>query len=312
MGQAAEFRRVAILGAGLIGASFAAAIEKQWPGVSIAAFDKPEVLGRLRAGRPRWEVTARPADAVRNAQLIYVALPVATAIQVLHPISEYCNPSALITDAGSTKAEICKAAREVFRGKISFVGGHPIAGKEVGGFEHATADLFCGKRYALMTDSGDAIQTDPRVLSFLHLLRAIGAEPLWMESEAHDRTMAAVSQMPQLVAVALAGLLFRGASENRLPLSLSGTGLRDMLRTAGSPYEIWRDICATNRENVAQFLGQIGREIELLREHLTSSELEIKFREANRLYEMLQRSGPLSPSGSPAAPESFDQAGVNG
>lgn len=308
MGQAPEFRRVAILGAGLIGASFAAALESAQPAVSIAVFDKPEVVERLRASRPHWEVTSRLSDAVRNADLIYVALPVATAMKMLTQISADCGPSALVTDACSTKAEICKAAREAFGKRIRFVGGHPIAGKEVGGFEHATADLFRGKRHALMMDSWDGVQNDSRVLCLLDLLRAIGAEPLWIDSEAHDRAMAAVSQMPQLVAIALAAVLLRGVSESGLPLSLSGTGLRDMLRTAGSPYEIWRDICSTNLANIAHSLDQLGREIDFLRAHLASGELESKFHGANELHRMLLNSGTPSRQ----SPESGNRVSANG
>lgn len=312
MSQAGEFRRIAILGAGLIGASFAAASKKVRPDTSIVAFDRPEVLAKLRASGFPWELTPNLNQALRNAELVYIALPVAAAIQMLSEISLHCMPDALITDACSTKAEICKAAQEVLGKGISFLGGHPIAGKEVGGFKHATADLFRGKRYALANDNRDELLKDSRVRSFLDLLQAIGAEPVWIESRAHDRAMAAVSQTPQLVAIALAGVLLRGVSETSLPLSLSGTGLSDMLRTAGSPYEIWRDICATNCENIEQYLDQIGQEIQFLRQHLTRSELEIKFRDANELHRMLRDLGISSAETSPQAPGSDNRVGVNG
>ncbi len=311
MNPKGEFRRVAILGTGLIGASFGAAIEKAQPGTSIIAFDRPEVLDRLGASRFQWERTADVSHAVRGAELVYVALPVVAAIEVLNEISSHCMSNALVTDASSTKVLICKAARTLFGSGAMFLGGHPIAGRELGGFEHATAELFRGKRYALVSDNEQA-REDSRVRCFVELLRAIGAEPTWIEAEAHDRVMAVLSQMPQLVAIALAGAISNETHENGAPLSLSGNGLRDMLRTAASPYEIWRDICTTNRESIARALDRVGQEIHFLREHLTSGELEIKFRGANELHRMLDGVAIDPRKNSPESHVSPNRAGVNG
>jgi prephenate dehydrogenase len=311
MNPRGDFRRVAILGAGLIGASFGAAIEKTQPGTSIVAFDRPEVLERLRASKFQWECTADVGHAVHGAELVYIALPVVTALEVLNEISSHSMPNALVTDAGSTKAVICKAAQTLFGPEAMFVGGHPIAGRELAGFEHATAELFRGKRYALVSDNEQA-REDSRIRHFVELLRAIGAEPVWIEAEAHDRAMAVLSQMPQLVAIALAGAISRETRENGASLSLSGNGLRDMLRTAASPYEIWRDICATNHESIAHVLDRVGQEIHFLREHLTSGELEIKFRDANELHRVLHGMAMVSRESSPEGHVSPNRAGVNG
>lgn len=311
MNSKSEFRCVAILGAGLIGASFGAAVEDAQPGASIVAFDKPEVLHKLRASSLNWELTANLREAVREAELVYIALPVVTATDILGEVSSHCMPNALVTDASSTKVSICRAANAVFRGRAKFVGGHPIAGRELPGFEHATPELFRGKRYALVTDGSDETKADSRVQCFVELLRAIGAEPVWIGAEEHDRAMAALSQMPQLVAIALAGVILSDVAEAGLPLSLCGTGLRDMLRTAGSPYEIWRDICATNRENIGHSLDRVARAIDFLREHLTTDELRAKFRDANDLQQMLRKFESTHDS-SPATHKTRTGAGVNG
>ncbi len=311
MNPKGDFRRVAILGAGLIGASFGAAMEKAQPGTSIVAFDRPEVLERLRASKFQWERTADVTYAVRGAELVYIALPVVTAMEVLDEISSHCMSNAFVTDASSTKVSICKAAHTLFGSGAMFVGGHPIAGKELAGFEHATAELFRGKGYALVSDN-EQVRDDPRARRFVELLRAIGAEPMWIEAEAHDRAMAVLSQMPQLVAIALTGAISSETRENGAPLSLSGNGLRDMLRTAGSPYEIWRDICATNRESIAHALDRVGQEINFLRDHLTSGELEIKFRDANELHRMLDGVAIDSRKSSAESHASPNKAGVNG
>lgn len=311
MNPTGEFRRVAILGAGLIGASFGAAIEKVQPGTSIIAFDRPEVVDRLGASKFQWERTADVGHAVRDAELVYIALPVVIATEVLREVSVHCMPNALVTDAGSTKAVICKAAEGLFRRGAIFVGGHPIAGRELAGFEHATAELFRSKRYALVSDN-ERVREDPRARRFVELLRTIGGEPVWIDAETHDRAMAVLSQMPQLVAIALAGAISGETRENGAPLSLSGNGLRDLLRTAGSPYEIWHDICVTNRESIAHALDRVGQEINFLREHLTSGELEIKFRGANELHRMLDGVAIDSRKSSPENHASPNRAGVNG
>jgi prephenate dehydrogenase len=282
-----EFRRVAIVGTGLIGASFGAAIEKVGPSVSIVAYDRPEVLRKLKEKQFVWEACANLHDAIRGAELIYVALPVGVAIEMLPEISSQCDSGALVTDAGSTKLRICEAAEKTFRNRAKFLGGHPIAGREMAGLEHADAELFRGKRYALIED-GKNQETHPRVQRFLDLLRAIGAKPTWTDAETHDWAMAVVSQMPQLVAIAVARMVSDETDETGLPMAFAGAGLRDLLRTAGSAYDMWRDICMTNTENIARSLDRVAQAIEFLRTHLTSRELEREFRGANEVYKTLQ------------------------
>jgi prephenate dehydrogenase len=287
MSESAEFRRVAILGAGLIGASFGLALEKARPGVSIVAYDKPEVLDKLCEKKFGWEACADLRDAIRRADLVYVALPVGAAIEMLPEIGLQCESHALVTDAGSTKVRMCEVAEKTFSNGAKFLGGHPIAGQEIGGLEHADAELFRGKRYVLIEKGQDG-KSDARVQRFLELVRGIGAKPTWSDAETHDWAMAVVSQMPQLVAIAVARVVADETDETGLPMSFAGTGLRDLLRTAGSPYEVWRDICMTNTENIARSLDRTAQAIEFLRMHLTSRELAKEFQGANDLYKALR------------------------
>lgn len=287
MSEYGEFRRVAIVGAGLIGTSFGAAVQKARPQATIVAYDKVEVLRKLRLRGYGWDASADLGAAVRDADLIYVALPVGAAIEALPEIAAQCESQALVTDAGSTKVRICKAGQKAFGGGGKFVGGHPIAGREVSGLEHASAELFLGKRYVLIDDGANGARHNSRVQQFAGLLQLIGAEPVWCDAETHDWAMAVVSQMPQLVAIATARVVSDETDETGLPASLAGSGLRDLLRTAGSPYEIWRDICVTNTENIARSLDRAAQAIDFLRTHLTSRQLEEEFRGANELYAML-------------------------
>src|SRR5437660_11432 len=128
----------------------------------------------------------------------------------------------------------------------------------------------------------------PRVASFVALLGSLGAQPLWLDAETHDWAAAVVSHLPQLISVALAAVAREETDETGLPLLLAGSGLRDLLRLAGSPYQIWRDIALTNTDNIAYALDQMAQAIEHLRMLLTSRELEHEFVAANELYKMLR------------------------
>jgi prephenate dehydrogenase len=280
------FQRVAILGTGLIGGSFALALRQASPGAHVIGWDRPEVLERARARGAIEKAAGDIAKAVAGAELVYVALPVGVILEVLPAIARAAPTSALVTDAGSTKREICRTAGEHFRSGANFLGGHPLAGKETGGIEAADASLFRGSRYALMGEPGG---TDERALRFLELLRAIGAEPVWLDAAAHDRAVAVISGLPQLLAVALAGVVEKSRNDSGLLLALAGPGLRDALRLAGSPYDVWRDICLSNRENLSDALAALIQSLEQVRAELADPALGERFACANRLYNSLRK-----------------------
>jgi prephenate dehydrogenase len=274
---------VAILGTGLIGGSFGLALRKHFPDIAIVGFDR---AGALQAALDRGAVQETAQNltaAVRGADLVYIALPIGATVEVLPAVA---SAGALVTDTGSTKAAICRAAQNAFAGDARFLGGHPMAGKETSGIARADADLFSGARYALIGSEDDA---DPRVQGFAALLRVLGAEPLWCDAETHDWAVGIVSHLPQLLALALARVVRDETDETGLPLSLAGRGLQDMLRLAGSPYGLWRDVAHTNTENIARALDRLEQAVEYLRTRLTSKELEQEFLAANELYKQLKK-----------------------
>jgi prephenate dehydrogenase len=287
MGDAASFERITIIGTGLIGASFGLAVKAAFPNSSITACDRTSVLEQIAKRDWGWKTTTDISAAVHGSELIYIALPVGAVMEVLPQIAAKSDWRTLVTDAGSTKAAICRVAEVEFQGRARFLGGHPIAGKELSGIEHASSELFRGARYMLI---GDERMSDERIQRFSELLRTIGATPVWCDAETHDWAMGVVSQMPQLVAVALARVIADETDETGLPLSLAGRGLRDVLRIAGSPYEVWRDICLTNTENISRTLDRVAQAIDFLRTHLASRELEGEFRAANEVYKSLHKS----------------------
>jgi prephenate dehydrogenase len=284
--SAVPFSRVAILGTGLIGGSFALALRKHFPDISIVGFDRAEILQEALARGAVRETARDLAAAVRGADLVYVALPIGATIEALPAIAAAAKDGALVTDTGSTKAMICRAAKTAFAGGARFLGGHPMAGKETSGIARADAELFSGARYALMGLENDP---DPRMDGFAALVHELGAEPVWTDAETHDWAVGIVSHLPQFLAVALARVVQDETDETGLPLSLSGPGLQDMLRLAGSPYSVWRDVAHTNTENVARALDRLEQAVEYLRTRLTSKDLEQEFLVANELYKQLKK-----------------------
>jgi prephenate dehydrogenase len=300
--------RVCILGTGLIGGSFALALRKYTTEMHVSGWDRPDVISEAQTrGAIDESFSGELAPALQNADLIYIALPIAATIDLLPEIARHAPPHALVTDACSTKVRIAQAAAELFpseKGPL-FLGGHPMAGRELPGIAHADADLFRENTYALIAESSEPVvaglQTrsfppsgetsaspDPRISAFLKILEKIGARTLWLGAQQHDYAVGLASHLPQLAAVALASFLYDHLDENGLPITLAGPGLRDSLRLAGSPYSTWRDIVLTNQEVLSAALDLFARRLDDLREKLASRELEVDFDAANELYKLLR------------------------
>jgi len=290
--MAVIFRRAAIVGTGLIGGSFALALRKYFPDLLVIGWDKAHVLrhalerGAIHEGNPDL------ALAVASADLIYVALPVGHTIELLPEIARLAPPDALVTDACSTKRSVCAVAAESFHeGGAQFLGGHPMAGKEISGIDAADANLFRGSKYALIRGVAKEkpVQDDePRVARFVAAIEKMGADPVWLEADAHDRAVAVISHLPQLLSVALAGVVRAQTDETGLPVTLAGRGLRDALRLAGSPYSVWRDIILTNSDNLERVLDQMIQALEQVRSDLRTRALEEEFSAAGELYKILR------------------------
>jgi prephenate dehydrogenase len=285
--------RATILGTGLIGGSFALALRKYATDLHISGWDRPEIVNQARSRNVIDEAfTGDLASALRAADLIYIALPIGVTLDLLPEIARAAPKHALVTDACSTKLRIAQSAAENFSSPSTalFLGGHPMAGREVAGIAQADADLFRNAPYALIADSSVSADSarDPRVSAFLKLLEKIGARPLWLGAQQHDYAVGMVSHLPQLAAVALGSFLYDHLDENGLPITVAGPGLRDSLRLAGSPYSTWRDIVLTNREVLSAALDLFARRLDDLRERLNSRELEADFDAANELYKLLR------------------------
>jgi prephenate dehydrogenase len=281
------FRHVAVLGTGLIGGSFALALRRAFPEMVVTGWDRTAVLDRaVRLGAIH-QAAPDLASACRSAELVYVALPVEEAIRRLPEIVAAVSAEALTTDAASTKSAICEAAARFFQPPKLFVGGHPIAGRELAGVEHADADLFRGAPYVLIGESGRPVEPDERVTRLVAAIEAIGARPVWLDAAEHDRLFAFLSHLPQLTAVALAETVLEGAGDSAA--TLAGRGLVDSLRLAGSPYDLWAGICRTS-PSLDEALARLIRALERIRTGLAGEhDLARDFDRANRLYKTLRR-----------------------
>jgi prephenate dehydrogenase len=190
------------------------------------------------------------ADAAARADLIYLARPIEGILAVLDEIDAHVGPGTLITDAGSTKSAICaRAAEKIRRGR--FVGGHPMAGKEARGAAEADASLFRGRPY-ILTSRCEELEA---------LIAGIGARLVILSAEEHDALVALTSHLPQLISTALAASIGTQTETARV----AGPAAMDLTRLALSPYDIWRDIFATNGANVDAALGVFIAKLEELR-----------------------------------------------
>jgi prephenate dehydrogenase len=251
--------RIAVLGVGLIGGSIGLAARERL-GADVAGFDPDSAnleraleLGALTAA------AESPAAAVAGAGIVFCAAPVRSLPGVVAEALDASGDEAVVTDVGSTKRELVARA-ETHPGAERFIGGHPLAGAETAGVEHARADLFEGARWYLTpTASAGGVQYD----RIQRAVADLGARPQAVDAESHDRVMATVSHLPHVLANVLAAQARAALSEESEGLPQVGPSFRDSTRVAGSNPAIWTDIFTANGEAVA---GEIDRVVERLRD----------------------------------------------
>ncbi len=294
------FQRVAIVGCGLMGGSYALGLKKYGFNGEIVGWDRADVLVKAKARTAIDAGTTELAKAVGDADLVYLAAPVVTILDLLPQVGQLAKKGALVTDTGSTKVQICRRAAEVLPKSVSFLGGHPLAGKEASGIENAEADLFAGAKWVVVKGVEEAEKAGPSAsglgmtearVEFLGWVRKLGAEPVEMDAETHDWAAAWISHAPQLLATALASTVWDETDEDGLPGALAGPGFRTMTRLAASPYELWRDICLTNSENLARALERLEQRLARMRGQLRSGELAAEFEKARQTCAALRKEG---------------------
>lgn len=251
------FARVAIVGVGLIGGSIALAVKRRWPGAHVIGVDRPPVLAAAR----RLAVIddgGDTLDAIGAAQLVLLAAPVLQNAVALRELPGHVD-SAVVTDVGSTKRSILEAARGL-PPRLPFIGGHPLAGAAAGGVEAARPDLFTDRPW-LLTPSPSS--TDAAMDSLTAFVSGLHAVPRIIDAAEHDRLLAFLSHLPQLAVTALMHVV--GDHTGAEGLALAGRGLHDTTRLASSPASPWRDIVASNGDNIESAIDAMIAALETLK-----------------------------------------------
>ncbi len=275
------FRRIGIVGVGLIGGSIALASREQWPSVHLAGVDRPDVVAEA-ARRRIVDEASTELSALADADLIVLAAPVRQNLSLLAQLERYVSGAAIITDVGSTKRDIVRAAADL-PARFTFVGGHPLGGTAFGGLQYARADLFVNRPW-ILTPSRDADAAD--VTTLQTFVTMIGSRACVMTPEDHDRVLAYVSHLPQLAASALMQVV--GTAVGREGLALAGGGLADTTRLASSPADIWRDIAGSNADEIAPAIDALIAVLASLRDDLRDGgRLEALFADAARWRDQL-------------------------
>ena len=277
-----RFERVAVIGVGLIGGSFALALKAAKLCGHVVGIGRS--AANLQLAKERGIIDSIAAQAP-DADLVLVATPVAQFPAVLAALAPQLKPSAIVMDAGSTKRDVVAAARAALGAKISqFVPAHPIAGAERSGAAAASADLFRGKRVVLAPLPENAAASLAAVEA---AWTACGARVTRMSAEEHDAVFAAVSHLPHLLAYALVHE-FAGRGNSAQLFGYAAGGFRDFTRIASSHPEMWRDICVANREPLLAELDRYAAKLRALRPLLERGDgaaLEKLFAEARAARE---------------------------
>jgi prephenate dehydrogenase len=318
------FDKIGIVGLGLIGGSIALAARQLWPKALVIGVDNKDVLEtamRLHA----IDVAADDLIVLAEADIVILAAPVKVNISLLAELDENVHQPAVITDTGSTKRGIADASA-LLPARFTFIGGHPLAGAAQGGLEHARPDLFSGRPWLLTParpdgrarrgDGDDRLddrsgrplghadadsEGDGRgrpsgrpdahgqgIDKLTAFVQALGAVPRLISVQAHDRLLAFLSHLPQLTASALMTVV--GDAVGKDGLDLAGRGLADTTRLASSPPDIWRDIAATNADEIGPALDALIALLQDLRRDLPEGDrLAEVFTDAARWRSSLKR-----------------------
>jgi len=262
----AEFGQVSIVGAGLLGASLGLALKQRGLARSVhgvgrrqVSLDAAVASGAIDAG------FLNLADGLASADLIVLAAPVNQATAMLESVRAAAPANAVITDVGSTKADICRRAAELWLAPRPFIGSHPMAGSEKFGPEHARADLYEGAVCLVEADAA----IDPRAAKIVRRLwEAVGARVVEIDAAQHDALLARTSHVPHVLSAVLARL---AGAEDIVP-DLIGNGFRDTTRIAAGRPELWTEICLSNRDAVLAALGDARKDIEAFAAALESED----------------------------------------
>lgn len=264
--------QVTILGVGLIGGSIGLAAHALDKVDRVVAYDRDFTTAERAVERGAADHAARTiAEAVENADVIFLAAPVSSIPGILSEAARSLKVGAIVTDVGSTKARVVDEAENLLPEGVCFIGGHPMAGTEDEGIEAAQAQLFDGAWWILTPTVGVA----PTEYGRLHeLIASFGCHILALEPELHDELTAIISHLPHLTAATLMNMAADHGRERASLLSLAAGGFRDVTRVAASNSTIWIDICRENRDAIVRALAEFEERLSDLRKVIADESLD--------------------------------------
>lgn len=257
-----EKRRICLVGVGLITGSLGLALRAAQAGYEVVGLGRDATRLQIAVDKGAIETfSTDPAQALRDADLVVLGVPLGAVRAVLEEIAPYIPKAAVLTDVGSAKGCVLTDVKSVF-GEVpsGFVPGHPIAGIEHSGVEAAFATLFTGRRVILTPDQ---YTTESALAKVGQLWQAAGAEVVHMSVEHHDHMLALTSHLPHLLAYGLVDMLARSPEHEEI-LRYAAGGFRDFTRIASSDPVMWRDICLGNRAALLDCLADYRRDLEQL------------------------------------------------
>ena len=276
-------RQITIVGTGLIGGSLALALRQHGFSGTIVGSDKRAVLDVALERKVIDRAEPELERAVVGSEVIVLATPVGCILSQFEAVAPTLPATTLITDTGSTKQRLVERARMIFGDEAGkrVLPGHPMAGKEFSGVEHADAKLFQGAVWLITPIVADhpytALQEE-----FTTLLASIGARIITLDPERHDLLCAWISHLPQMISTALASVLHEELGDDEAVEQIGGRALQEMTRIGHSPYSMWRDIALTNSENLEDVILRFEQQMTHLRENLRGPGLREMFESANR------------------------------
>jgi prephenate dehydrogenase len=279
--------RILIVGTGLLGASTGLALQANGFAGEVIGWDRDAAILHTAFRRGALTSVAEdPLHAAKQSDLILLAGPVLAIVEWMGRLAEVLRPHQLATDVGSTKQQITQAAAEHYNrpGRAGFLPGHPMAGKEVSGAEHADAELFRGAVW-LFTPTDPftpAPEAAEAAAEFRRLVEGFGCRTLEMNAARHDELLAWVSHLPQFLATALSALFQDEFGADADLRAIGGRAMREMTRLGSSPYSMWRDVALSNTQPVEHALLALEQRLAHVREILRTPALRDEFERANQ------------------------------
>jgi prephenate dehydrogenase len=260
-----ELRRIGIIGLGLIGGSMAKAFKRKSKSIEITAWDQDgDVIRKALAEGVIDHGADKLGSGFSEAEAVFLCIPVFAMRNILKELRDALPDTCILTDVGSTKGEVLALIQELGLAH-RFIGGHPLAGSEKSGYSAAKANLFENAYYCL-TPTEKSSTEDLEAIK--HLVEVLGAIPLVLNGEEHDKATAAISHVPHVVAALLVNLVGTLDGPNNHMKTLAAGGFKDITRIASSSPELWAGICLSNKDIILDTLKTLGGALSEFEENL--------------------------------------------